>query len=71
MLPIFLPPGKNDILVRTARDDALINKRAKKLTLHKYEKKKTVLLKDETAGYKFYYKRLIVGAREDRIPIFS
>ena len=74
MLPIFLPPGKNDILVRTAKNDALIKKMAEKASRPnqgKLERKQTVILKRKAAGYKFYYRRLIVGAREERIPIFA
>ena len=71
-----MPPGKNEVLVRSPRDNSLITrlavKKAKSVESDlALSKRSSVLTQDQEAGFQFYYRRLFIGIREERIPIFT
>lgn len=55
VLPIFLPPGKNDLMIRTAQDRQTRNKGSSEPL--------------QDLAFRWYYSRLIIRVREEHFPV--
>lgn len=61
-----MPPGKNDMMVRTARDPSISDRkrRLSSTRLLDYQTEKDV-------AFRFHYRRFVVRMRAERIPTFA